>query len=111
MTFEEYQRRAMKTALHKGNDFWRAGVYRTLGLVGEAGEVAEKMKKIIRDKNAKISAGDKKEITKELGDVLWYLQGLATFLGINFEDVAKANLKKLSSRKSRGTIHGSGDNR
>jgi NTP pyrophosphatase (non-canonical NTP hydrolase) len=111
MTFDEYQRQAIQTAIHKDKDFWRSAVYRTLGLVGEAGEVAEKMKKIIRDKNGKISDEDKNEIVKEMGDVLWYLQALADYLDVPFEDVAKVNLEKLSSRKNRGKIQGSGDNR
>src|SRR5215210_6114760 len=102
MTFNEYQKQAMKTAIMRGEDFWSTGVYRTLGLVGEAGEVAEKIKKIARDKKGKISKADKAEITKELGDVLWYLQGLADYLGVSFEEVAQQNLKKLSSRKNRG---------
>jgi len=111
MTFDEYQKKAIQTALNRKPDFWTAGVYRTLGLVGEAGEVAEKMKKIIRDKDGKVSAIDKKEIIKEMGDVLWYLQALADYLGVPFEEVAKANLKKLHSRQRRGKIGGSGDNR
>ena len=111
MTFDEYQKQAMKTAIMRGDDFWSTGVYRTLGLVGEAGEVAEKVKKIARDKKGKISQADKAEIIKELGDVLWYLHGIADFLEVNFDEVAKTNLKKLSSRKTRGRIGGSGDNR
>src|SRR5687767_11958769 len=111
MTFNEYQQQAIKTAVNRSDDFWSAGVYRTLGLVGEAGEVAEKMKKIICDKQGKISKADKDEIVKEMGDVLWYLQALADFLNVPFEKVAQTNLDKLYSRKQRGKIGGSGDNR
>ncbi len=111
MNFNEYQKLAIQTALHTDKDFWYSAVYRTLGLVGEAGEVAEKMKKIIRDKEGKISAEEKTEIVKEMGDVLWYLQALADYLDVPFEEVAKANLDKLHSRKARGKIGGSGDNR
>ncbi len=111
MTFNEYQAQAIQTAINRDKDFWRSGVYRALGLVGEAGEVAEKVKKIIRDKNGEMSAEDKQEIIKELGDVLWYLQALADYLDVEFEEVAQINLKKLQSRKARDKIGGSGDNR
>lgn len=111
MTFEEYQHQAMKTAINRDKNFLNSAVYRTLGLVGEAGEIAEKVKKIIRDKDGQISDDDKQEIIKEMGDVLWYLQALADHLDVSFEQVAKANLEKLASRKQRGKISGSGDNR
>lgn len=111
MTFDEYQKKAIQTAVHKEKDFWSSAVYRTLGLTGEAGEVAEKMKKIIRDKGGVVSDSDKAEIVKELGDVLWYVQALADYLDVPLEQVAKGNLDKLASRKDRGKIKGSGDNR
>lgn len=82
-----------------------------LGLVGESGEVAEKYKKIIRDKQGKISPDDREELVKELGDVLWYIALLAKYLGVSLEEVATQNLDKLSSRKSRKAIQGRGDNR
>lgn len=82
-----------------------------LGLVGESGEVAEKYKKIIRDKKGKISKSDREELIKELGDVLWYIALLSKYLGAPLEEVASQNLKKLSSRKSRKAIRGRGDNR
>jgi NTP pyrophosphatase (non-canonical NTP hydrolase) len=88
-----------------------AYVAKILGLVGEAGEVAEKYKKIIRDKKGKISPSDREELVKELGDVMWYIALLAKYLGVSLEDVASKNLEKLSSRKSREAIHGRGDNR
>lgn len=86
-------------------------MYRTLGLVGEAGEVAEKVKKILRDKEGRVSADDKQEIIKEMGDVLWYLQALADYLEVPLSKVAEVNLDKIHSRKKRGTTKGSGDNR
>ncbi len=86
-------------------------MYRTLGLVGEAGEVAEKIKKILRDKNGQMSAADKQEIVKELGDVLWYIQSLADVLEVPLSHVAEVNLTKIHSRKARGVTRGSGDNR
>lgn len=109
MTFQEYQEEARKTAIYpnKNNNF----IYPTLGLAGEAGEVAEKIKKVIRDGNGIVSEEKKVEITKELGDVLWYVANLSKELGITLEEVAQKNLEKLQSRQQRNELHGSGDNR
>lgn len=109
MDFKEYQKKAKKTALYPkiGENF----VYPTLGLVGEAGEIAEKVKKIFRDKNGKVDAENKKMIEKELGDVLWYISQLASELELSLDDVAKNNIEKLYSRLERGKLHGDGDNR
>ena len=109
MTFEEYQKKARETAIYpnKDNNF----VYPVLGLVGEAGEVAEKIKKVLRDNNGVIDEAKKQEISKELGDVLWYLAQVAFELGLSLEDVACLNIEKLNSRKDRGKLSGSGDNR
>ena len=71
MTLDEYQKQAATTALMKDNQ--QLFVYTALGLNGEAGEIAEKVKKVLRDKNGEVSEDDRQEITKELGDVLWYL--------------------------------------
>ena len=103
MTFNEYQENASKTAIYP--EQFKL-VYPALGLAGEAGEVAEKVKKHIRDGVLDVDA-----VKKEMGDVLWYLAALASDLGIELEDVALANVEKLSSRKQRGVIGGSGDNR
>ena len=86
---------------------------KALGLAGETGEVMEKVKKMIRDKNGVFSPTpeDLEELKKELGDVLWYLSALAFYNGIDLDDVARVNLDKLRSRKQRNQIHGSGDNR
>jgi len=109
LTFIEYQRKAFSTALYpnKRKNF----VYPTLGLVGEAGEVAEKIKKVIRDNNGVISVEKRDEIVKELGDVLWYIAALCTELNTTMEEVANRNIIKLSSRKDRNKLHGEGDNR
>ncbi|MDD3940261.1 MAG: nucleoside triphosphate pyrophosphohydrolase family protein [Candidatus Pacebacteria bacterium] len=109
MDFNEYQNKARQTAIYpdKDNNF----IYPTLGLVGEAGEVAEKMKKVIRDDAGIISEEKRTEIVKELGDVMWYIANLAKELNVDLEDVALANLEKLQSRKQRDQLHGSGDNR
>lgn len=109
MNFDEYQKKAAETAIFP--KIKERFVYPTLGLVGETGEFVEKIKKIFRDKNGKISKTDKEEIVKELGDVLWYLSQVAKELDISFEEIAQKNIKKLASRKIRGKLHGSGDNR
>ncbi len=108
MDFNEYQKEAKKTLIYKKDDKLQ---YLTLGLTGEAGEVADKIKKIMRDKDGKVSEEDKDALVKELGDVLWYMSQVADFLGIEFEQVAKQNLEKLFSRYERGVIKGEGDNR
>jgi len=109
MDFKKYQEESQKTAKYpdKGNNY----IYPVLGLVGESGEVAEKIKKIIRDDNGIVSSEKKEEIKKELGDVLWYISQLSTEFGLELEDVANTNLEKLLSRLERDKISGSGDNR
>ena len=109
MEFNEYQRESRKTALYP--DVGSNPIYPTLGLVGEAGEVADKVKKIIRDKMGLFDQGSKDAIKFELGDVLWYISQLSSELGYELEEVAHANLQKLNSRKVRGKIQGSGDDR
>lgn len=109
MTLEEYQKKSRKTAKYPGAD--SNFVYPTLGLTGEAGEVADKIKKIIRDDGGEVLPEKKKEIEKELGDVLWYTSQLATELGLSLEEIAEKNIEKLYSRLERGQIGGSGDNR
>jgi NTP pyrophosphatase (non-canonical NTP hydrolase) len=108
LTLDEYQKAAAETAIYPRD---AALTYPTLGLVGEAGEVAEKVKKIIRDNNGQITEHKRIELTKELGDVLWYLANIAVDLGCNLSDVAQGNLDKLASRAARGKLKGSGDNR
>ncbi len=110
MTLKEYQDQALTTMLSTGDDF-KDLLHWVLGINGEAGEVAEKVKKIIRDKNGVISDEDKKELAKELGDVLWYLAVFAQYLNVPLDEIAQSNLDKLQSRKQRGVLGGSGDNR
>ena len=109
MNFDIYQIEARKTAIYPNKD--KNFIYPTLGLVGESGEVAEKIKKILRDKNGTFDHESKLAIKKELGDVLWYLSNLCDELDISLNDVAKTNLEKLNIRLSEGKISGSGDNR
>lgn len=86
-------------------------MYPTLGLSGETGEIAEKVKKIIRDDHGVITDEKRDQIAKEAGDVLWYLSQLATEIDYSLEDIAQMNLDKLASRAARGVLSGSGDNR
>lgn len=109
MNFKEYQKLSRKTVIYPNKD--KNFIYPTLGLVGEAGEIAEKIKKVLRDKKGIIDEQTKNEILKELGDVLWYLSQLSTELNISLDDIASFNIKKLSSRKERKVLHGDGDNR
>lgn len=110
MTFEEYQKQALVTVLPTGDSF-KDLLHWVLGLNGEAGEVAEKLKKIIRDKGSVVSEEDKQELAKELGDVLWYIAVFAHDLGVPLDQIAQTNLDKLQSRKERGVLGGDGDNR
>lgn len=107
--FKEYQEKSRKTAKYPdaGHNF----VYPTLGLAGEAGEVAEKIKKVIRDKGGVMDGETRELIKKELGDVLWYVSQLATELNLSLNDIAEHNIEKLYSRLERGKINGNGDNR
>ena len=109
MTFEEYQKSSRKTALYPdvGNNF----IYPTLGLAGEAGEVAEKIKKVLRDNNGVVDESRREEIAKELGDVLWYVAQVASELGLSLDKIANQNIEKLYSRSERGKLSGSGDSR
>ena len=109
MTFSQYQTESRKTAIYpnQGANL----VYPTLGLAGEAGEVAEKIKKLIRDEGRVLTPEYRDAIGAELGDVLWYIAQLATELQLNLDDIAAGNIDKLFSRKERGVLHGSGDAR
>lgn len=82
-----------------------------MGVAGEAGEVVEKWKKIVAYKGGKVSNEDLAELSKELGDVVWYIAVLADSLGLSFEQIMEKNLNKLADRQKRGKIKGQGDNR
>jgi|TARA_E500000318_G_scaffold46834_2_gene44150 NTP pyrophosphatase (non-canonical NTP hydrolase) len=103
ITPDLYENLASETAIFPKE---KALEYLALGLTSEAGEVAGKVKKLIRD-----GKGDKKAIASEIGDVLWYCAMLAKETEVPLNDIMKDNLKKLNSRKERGTLAGSGDNR
>ena len=109
ITAAVYQEKACETAIFPKN---KAMEYLTLGLTGEAGEIANKVKKFIRDGAAKDEYLAKRiEIGYEIGDVLWYCAVLAEELDMNLGHIMENNLQKLADRKSRGTLSGSGDNR
>ena len=110
MNFNDYQKQALTTNLAIGDRFLEL-MQQVLGLADEAGEVQSIFKKWIRDQEADFAKLDKANITKELGDVLWYIAVIAHDLGIPLEDIAAANIEKLRSRKVRGMLTGSGDNR
>ncbi len=113
MNFNEYQKKASEYDLFEINsDLNSVGfIEKVLGLAGEAGETADKIKKILRDKDGITTDDDKFEIVKELGDVLWYVAAISRYLDVPLSDVADTNIKKLASRKERNEIHGAGDNR
>lgn len=113
MKFDEYQERAKKYDFFEPNgDLKDTGfIEKVLGLTGEAGEAADKIKKIIRDKDGKVSSEDREAVAKELGDTLWYLATMARYLGIPLSEVAQGNIDKLESRYQRNKLHGEGDER
>lgn len=120
MEFDEYQKQAKTTDLgikNMGEVMAKKTLNipefldKVLGLAGESGEFADKVKKIMRDKRGDFSEEERLEILKELGDVLWYVAELASYLDISMSELAQMNLNKLASRKKRGTLVGAGDNR
>ncbi len=106
MDFKEYQKNTKKTAIYP-NNMEGGFYYPALGLAGEVGELLNKIKKIARDKKTP----DLEDIKGEIGDVLWYLSQLSNEFGIDLEQVATENIKKLESRQKRGVLSGNGDNR
>lgn len=113
MQIKDYSDQALSTDLFdKTSDLASpAMLEKVFGLCGEAGEVAEKFKKLLRDKDGVATDDDKKELAKELGDILWYVNSVGSYLGYDLEQIAQMNLDKVLSRKSRGQTRGSGDNR
>ena len=103
MGLNAYQKAAAETAIYKAE---HSILYPALGLAGEAGEVANKVKKMLRDGNV-----DRPSIAAEVGDVLWYIAALSRDLNLDMQDLAMKNLEKLYGRKARGTLQGSGDKR
>ena len=108
MTLNEYQQKALETAVYPQE---YKVIYPALGLTGEAGECSDQVKKVIRDNNGEFTVEKKVEISKEIGDVLWYCATLANDIGFDLETIGQMNYDKLHSRQERGMLHGSGDNR
>lgn len=108
MTLNEYQQIALETAVYPEE---YSIVYPALGMAGEAGEVADKVKKVIRDNNADFSPIKCEEIAMEIGDVMWYCAVLADRIGYRLDTIARMNNRKLKSRQLRGKLGGNGDNR
>lgn len=110
LEINEYQKRAHETADYLGmeNGDYR---YPVMGLAEEAGEVSGKFAKAVRDANGIIDGERREAIKKELGDVCWFVAEISTLLGLSLEEVMQGNLDKLASRKQRGVLHGSGDDR
>lgn len=112
MEFNEYQEKIIKYDTFSKCDLKEVGfIEKVLGLAGEAGETADKIKKILRDKNGVLTDEDRIGVTKELGDVLWYLASIARYLDIPLSEIAVSNITKLEDRYQRNKIHGTGDNR
>lgn len=111
MTFGDYQRLAAQTALYPGRDDQAVAPYPALGLAGEAGEVSEQVKKILRDDDGRVTDARRETLEKELGDVLWYVAALCDELDLNMAAVARRNIEKLTDRRERGVITGDGDDR
>jgi len=110
MTFDEYQKLALKTAHNEYEPLMEKTIW-AMGVAGEAGEVVEKWKKIVAYKKGVVSDEDLAELAKELGDVIWYIAVLAHSLGLSFDDVMERNIRKLADRQKRDVIKGAGDNR
>jgi NTP pyrophosphatase (non-canonical NTP hydrolase) len=110
MELTEYQRESTKTAIYpdRGLSSPMALAYTCLGLAGEAGELANKAKKILRDGDSDYLRSQMKD---ELGDCLWYIAAIANELKTTLEICGSQNIAKLEDRKLRGVLHGSGDNR
>ena len=108
MQLDAYQQAARKTAIY---DERHKVVYPALGLASEAGEVAGKVKKALRDHGGAFDPEQVAALKDELGDVLWYVAVLAADLGLSLDAIAENNVAKLASRQQRGTLGGEGDRR
>ncbi len=111
MDFNEYQEKASVTATFTGKQEEHQLMYLALGVCGESGEIAEKIKKMIRNDNGIITDETRALLKLEIGDVLWYLSQLSSVLGFSFDDAAQANIEKIMDRRARGVIKSSGDTR
>jgi NTP pyrophosphatase (non-canonical NTP hydrolase) len=111
MDFNEYQEKASVTATFTGKQEEHQLMYLALGICGESGEIAEKIKKMIRNDEGIITDETRELLKLEIGDVLWYLSQLSRVLGFTFDEAAQANITKIMDRRARGVIKSSGDTR
>lgn len=111
MDFNEYQEKASVTATFTGKQEEHQLMYLALGICGESGEIAEKIKKMIRNDEGIITDETRELLKLEIGDVLWYLSQLSRVLGFSFDEAAQANITKIMDRRARGVIKSSGDTR
>ena len=112
MKMDEYQEQAAASDTYTKCDLTEVGfIEKILGLAGEAGEVTDKFKKILRDKSGIMSDEDRMGLAKELGDVMWYVASIARYMDMPLSEVASLNVEKLRGRLRRGTVHGEGDER
>ncbi len=111
MQFDEYQQLASKTGLYNVPGLQYKLMYLSMGLAGEAGEVVEKIKHVVRDSNSEISEEKRELLKKEIGDVLWYASQIALAFDLSFDEVAQHNIAKLADRAARGVIKSEGDTR
>lgn len=108
---ESYQKAATEFAIYPGKGTFFGIVYTALKMNGEAGEIAEKIGKVMRDDASILSREKRAALLLELGDVLWYIAAMSNELGYSLAEVANANIQKLASRSARGKLSGSGDDR
>ena len=111
MDFDDYQEKARTTAIYGGMGTYAGLSYVTHGLAGEAGEVSGKVSKVWRDAQGVVSPEMRENLIEEAGDTLWFLSLTSDELGITLKEIAERNIQKLFSRKDRGVLGGSGDNR
>jgi len=107
MQLNEYQKEVSKAAFYKGDDV----AYCALGITGEAGEIADHVKKMLRDDDGILTDNRKEHLLKEMGDTMWYISRMAEKLGYTLDEVALTNLNKIKDRADRNMQRGSGDDR
>ena len=111
LSLDDYQREATRTAVYPGHGEAMGLAYVCLGLAGEAGEIANKAKKVLRDAGGELTDERRDALAHELGDVLWYVAAVASELGVPLGALGAGNLAKLRDRAERGAIKGDGDRR
>lgn len=111
MDFKHYQNQTRRTAIYPDQNNQGGLLYTVFGLCGETGEIADHIKKMLRDDNGQLTTERLDAIKKEMGDVLWYLSQICYELHTTLDQVALHNLAKLRKRQRDNTLRGSGDER